>query len=158
MKTKFNEKYHNNIFNFLISKNSDNKRTIMDIDCFIMKFNSPYYFIIDHKRNNDKCSLSLYRTLATLSGVKLNDNAIIKCFIVRSDIELLKDNTLARTKDAITYIQEIKKTNCYSKNEKDYIEEEFIINNDEILVDFFKPEKHNDTKQIIKSYDRITLL
>jgi len=158
MRKQYDQKYHNNIFNFLISKNSDNKRTIMDIDCFIVKSNSPYYFIIDHKRKNDNSSLNLYRTLSKLSGVKLNDNAVIKCFIVRSDIELLKDNTIARTIDAITYIEEIKNINHYSDNKKDYIKQEFLINNDQLLIDFFKPELHNRTKKIIESYDRITVL
>jgi len=83
---------------------------------------------------------------------------IIKCFIVRSDIELLKDNTIARTIDAISYIEEIKNIHYYSDNKKDYIKQEFLINNDQLLIDFFKPELHNRTKKIIKSYDRITVL
>ena len=76
--TKYNEKYHNNKLNFLLSNKMDRKRCIMDIDTFITKFNSKYCFIIDHKNSNDKCSISLYRQLSNLSGIKLNDNTIYK--------------------------------------------------------------------------------
>ena len=153
----YKEDYHNNIFNFMISKNSDNLRTIMDIDCFICKYNCPYYFIIDHKKMNDNCSLNLYRTLSNLVNVKLNNKAIIKCFIVRSDIELINNNEIARTKNAITYIEEIKE-NIYSKEKIDYIKEQYTITNDNILCDFFKPEKHDETKLKISAYQQLKCL
>lgn len=151
----YKEDYHNNVFNFMISKNSDNLRTIMDLDCFITKFNCPYYFIVDHKKMNDNCSLNLYRTLSNLANVQLNDKARIKCFIVRSDIELINDNRIARTKNAITYIQEIN-NNIFSKDKKDYIKEQYTITNDDILCDFFKPEKHDETLIKISAYKQLT--
>ena len=85
---KYNEKYHNNKLNFLLSINSDRLRTIMDIDTLITKYNTKYTFIIDHKNKNDKCSINLYKQLSNLSNIKLNDNTINKFFIVKSVLKI----------------------------------------------------------------------
>tara|TARA_R100001440_G_scaffold73727_2_gene98491 strand:- start:966 stop:1490 length:525 start_codon:yes stop_codon:yes gene_type:complete len=151
---KYNEKYHNNKLNFLLSINSDRLRTIMDIDTLITKYNTKYTFIIDHKNKNDKCSINLYKQLSNLSNIKLNDNSIIKCFIVKSEIKI-DDNFLnAKTINGISYIQEIK-NNKYGKEPKDFIENEYNITNDKFLVDFFKPEKHDLTKLKISAYEQL---
>ncbi len=105
---KYNEKYHNNKLNFLLSYKSDGFRTIMDIDTLITKFNSKYAFIIDHKNKNDKCSINLYKQLSNLSNIKLNDNTIVKCFIVKSEIEIKNNKSTAETLNDITYIKKLK--------------------------------------------------
>ena len=51
MKNKYNPNYHNNKFNFLISKMFDERRTIMDFDTFISAGNK-IAFLIDHKQED----------------------------------------------------------------------------------------------------------
>ena len=151
---KYNEKYHNNKLNFLLSINSDRKRSIMDIDTLIVKYNCKYTFVIDHKTKSDKCTLNLYRQLSNLSNVKLNDNTIIKCFIVQSEIEIKNDNLSAETVNGISYIQQIK-NNKYGKEPKDFIENEYNITNDKFLVNFFKPEMHDETRLKISAFEQL---
>jgi len=137
MKTiKYNEKYHNNKLNFLLSHKSDRQRTIMDLDTLITKFKFKYAFIIDHKNKNDNCSLNLYKQLSNLSNIRLNDNTIVKCFIVKSEIEIKNNGASAETVNGITYIQEIK-FNKSGAEPKDFIKNEYNITNDDVLVDFF---------------------
>lgn len=152
---KYNEKYHNNKLNFLLSHKSDEFRTIMDIDTLITKFNSKYAFIIDHKNKNDKCSINLYKQLSNLSNIKLNDNTIVKCFIVKSEIEIKNNEATAETLNGITYIQEIK-FNKFGKEPKDFIKNEYNITNDDVLVNFFKPELHEETLKNISIYEQLT--
>ena len=152
---KYNEKYHNNKLNFLLSHKSDGFRTIMDIDTLITKFNSKYAFIIDHKNKNDKCSINLYKQLSNLSNVTLNDNTTIKCFIVKSEIEIKNNEFSAETINEITYIQEIK-YNKFGKEPKDFIKNEYNITNDNILINFFKPELHEETLLKISLYEQLT--
>lgn len=141
-KTKYKQDYYNNKFNFLISELSDKKRSIMDIDCFISKIGCQYSFIIDHKQGNDKTSINTLRQLSKFSDIKLQDNTIIKCFIVRSEIDINK----IKTNNQITNIYEIKNF----KNVKDlrdknnYLKKCYYIHNDNDLKDFFNPKTHNE--------------
>jgi len=144
MKTeKFNKNYHNNEFNYLISKLSDRKRSIMDIDCFISKINCANSFMIDHKKNNDTISPNTLRQLSKFVDVKLQDKSKIKCFILRSDIDTDKNKTV--TYSIVYEIENFNKVKN-KKEKSDYIKSKFIIRNDNDLRDFFKPETHEKTK------------
>jgi len=70
--TKYNEKYHNNKFNFLISKKSDMYRSIIDIDGLITKRdkNIKYCLMYDHKNNNDNPSKRGEKWAKTNTGQK----------------------------------------------------------------------------------------
>ena len=66
MKSQYDSNYHNNKFNFLISKLYDEKRTIMDFDTFISK-GSKLAFLIDHKQEDpwDEISINTLKNLIT---------------------------------------------------------------------------------------------
>lgn len=151
---KFNKDYHNNPFNFLISKKSDKRRSIMDLDCFISKSNCENSFIIDHKKLNDKVSLNTLRQLSKLVDVKLNDNTTTKCFILKSDIDVESTKT-----NNYSMIYEVKSLNEikdeWKAKKEDFIRDSYTIVNDEILVDFFKPEKHKETKIKLKNLSKL---
>lgn len=142
-KTKYKKDYYNNEFNFLISELSDNKRSIMDIDCFISKIGSKNSFIIDHKKKNDVLSINTLRQLSKFVDVKLQDNTIIKCFILRSDIDTDKIRTNTYS---IVYELENWKSIKDKKQKKDYIKNYYTIIDDNNLRDFFQPETHEKTK------------
>ena len=63
-KETYNVNYHNNKFNFLISKLFDERRTIMDFDTFISA-GSKLAFLIDHKQEDpwDEISINLLKNL-----------------------------------------------------------------------------------------------
>jgi len=150
--TKYNEKYHNNKFNFLISKKSDMYRSIIDIDGLITKRdkNIKYCLMYDHKNNNDNPSINTLKELSSLVGVTRGDGLIIKCFIVRSEINILNDNQEVKTDCEVTTVYEIKKWDKhFNKSNKllkhaDFIEKSFDIRSDSLLIKFFQPETHEE--------------
>lgn len=133
------ENYYNNKINELVSKNTDRLRTIMDIDGIISKYGCDLVLMYDYKSLNDKTSMNTLSTLSNFSNVKLNDNRVIKTFIVSEK----KDRYI---------VTEIKYLQFVTKVKSDYIEKSYTIykGQESILVDFFSPEKHNETKQILK--------
>lgn len=133
------ENYYNNKINELVSKNTDRLRTIMDIDGIISKYGCDLVLMYDYKSLNDKTSMNTLSTLSNFSNVKLNDNRIIKTFIVSEK----KDRYI---------VTEIKYLQFVTKVKSDYIEKSYTIykGQESILVDFFSPEKHNETKQMLK--------
>jgi hypothetical protein len=143
----YKEDYHNNHLNWLISNNTDGKRSIMDIDGFITKIGQTYGFMIDHKNNDDIVSINTLRQLSKFAYLTLKDNTIIKCFIVRCSINE-KENKMI---DHAT-IYEIKSYNkAKDKKEKnDFIENTYTLFNTRELVDFLSPEKHNKIIEQIK--------
>ena len=76
------ENYYNNKINELVSKNTDRLRTIMDIDGIISKYGYDLILMYDYKSLNDEISINTLSTLSNFSNVKLNDNRIIKTFII----------------------------------------------------------------------------
>ena len=141
---KFNSNYHNNEFNYLISELTDVKRSIMDIDCMITKFNYNT-FMIDHKKNEDTTSLNTLIQLSNYVGVTLNDKTKVQCFIVRSNV----NTDICETANGITMIYEIKNINDVvdKKNKTDYIKGIFKTKNDNELKLFFQQETHNEIKE-----------
>ena len=141
---KFNSNYHNNEFNYLISELTDVKRSIMDIDCMITKFNYNT-FMIDHKKNEDTTSLNTLMQLSNYVDVTLNDKTKVQCFIVRSNI----NTEICETANGITMIYEIKNINNVldKKNKTDYIKGVFKTKNDNELKLFFQQETHNEIKE-----------
>jgi hypothetical protein len=133
------ENYYNNKINELVSKNTDRLRTIMDIDGIISKYGCDLVLMYDYKSLNDKTSMNTLSTLSNFSNVKLNDNRIIKTFIVSEK----KDRYI---------VTEIKYLQFVTKVKSDYIQKSYTIykGQESILVDFFSPEKHNETKQMLK--------
>lgn len=132
------ENYYNNKINELISKNTDRQRTIMDIDGIVSKYGCDLVLMYDYKSLNDDTSLNTLSTLSNFSNVKLNDERIIKTFIVSEK----KDRYI---------VTEIKYLKFYTKVKSDYIEKSYTIykGQESILVDLFSPEKHNKTKQML---------
>jgi hypothetical protein len=143
----YKEDYHNNHLNWLLSNNTDGKRSIMDIDGFITKIGQTYGFMIDHKNNNDIVSINTLRQLSKFSYLTLKDNTTIKCFIVRCSINE-KENKI--TDHATIY--EIKSYNKVKdkKEKNDFIENTYTLFNTIELIDFLSPEKHNKIIEQIK--------
>jgi hypothetical protein len=143
----YKEDYHNNHLNWLLSNNTDGKRSIMDIDGFITKIGQTYGFMIDHKNNTDIVSINTLRQLSKFSYLTLKDNTIIKCFIVRCNINE-KENKIT---DHVT-IYEIKSYNKVKdkKEKSDFIENRYTLFNTIELIDFLSPEKHNKIIEQIK--------
>lgn len=149
MKTrkKFDPKYHNNPFNYLISEHTDLKRSIIDIDCVLTKYNHDS-FLIDHKKEGDLTSINTIRTLSNYVGVRLNDKTKIKCFIVRSNI----DTDRCETVDGVTMIYEIKNYNDVvdKKNKAEFVKAIYKTTNDTELKMFFQQETHEEIKNQLK--------
>lgn len=144
----FNKSYYNNEFNYLISNLTDRSRSIMDIDCFLSKIGQNNSFMIDHKKHNDKVSINTLRELSKFVNVKLKDNSIISCYIVRSDI-----NTNENKTDTYSVVYEIKSFNNVidKKNKIDYVKHTYTIRNDKDLKLFFQPETHTKTKERLRN-------
>lgn len=144
---KFNSKYHNNEFNYLISELTDVSRSIMDIDCVLSKykFNT---FMIDHKKNEDTTSLNTLMQLSNYVGVTLNDKTKIQCFVIRSNV----NTEVCETVDGITMIYEIKNINDVKdkKNKTDFIKGIFKTTNDNELKLFFQQETHEEIKEKLR--------
>lgn len=144
---KFNSKYHNNEFNYLISELTDVRRSIMDIDCVLSKykFNT---FMIDHKKNEDTTSLNTLMQLSNYVGVTLNDKTKIQCFVIRSNV----NTEVCETVDGITMIYEIKNINDVKdkKNKTDFIKGIFKTTNDNELKLFFQQETHEEIKEKLR--------
>ena len=149
MKTrkKFNSNYHNNEFNYLISELTDIKRSIIDIDCVIAKFNYNT-FMIDHKKNGDETSLNTLLNLSNYADVELNNKSKIQCFIVRSNV----NTETCETVDGVTMIYEIKNINNVvdKKNKTDFIKGVFKTTNDNQLKLFFQQETHESIKEKLR--------
>lgn len=130
--------YYNNKINELVSKNTDRLRTIMDIDGIISKYGYDLILMYDYKSLNDVTSINTLRMLSNFSNVKLNDNRIVKTFIVSEK----KDRHI---------VTEIKYLQFFSNIKSDYIEKSYTIHKgqESTLVDFFSPEKHNEIKQML---------
>jgi hypothetical protein len=144
---QFNPKYHNNEFNYLISELTDIKRSIIDIDCVISKFNYNT-FMIDHKKNQDETSLNTLINLSNYVDVELNNKSKIQCFIVRSNV----NTEVCETQDGTTMIYEIKNiNNVVDKNNKtDFIKGIYKTTNDNQLRLFFQQETHEATKEKLR--------
>lgn len=144
---KFNPNYHNNEFNYIISELTDIKRSIIDIDCVISKYNFNT-FMIDHKKNEDETSLNTLLNLSNYVDVELNNKSKIQCFIVRSNVNTETCETL----DGVTMIYEIKNINevLNKKNKTDFIKGIFKTTNDEQLKLFFQPETHESVKEKLR--------
>jgi hypothetical protein len=142
-KTEYKKDYYNNEFNYLISKVCDKKRSIMDIDCFISKIGYKKSFIVDHKKKSDNVSMNTLRQLSKFVNVKLQDNSIMKCFILRSDIDTANVKT-----NSYSVVYELNDWNSVKdkKQKKDYIKNYYTIIDDNNLKDFFQPETHEKTK------------
>lgn len=149
MKTrkKFNPNYHNNEFNYLISELTDIKRSIIDIDCVIAKFNYNT-FMIDHKKNGDETSLNTLFNLSNYVDVELNNKSKIQCFIVRSNV----NTETCETADGVTMIYEIKNINNVvdKKNKTDFIKGIYKTTNDNQLKLFFQQETHYEIKEKLR--------
>ena len=132
------ENYYNNKINELVSKNTDRLITIMDIDGIISKYGYDLILMYDYKSLNDEISINTLSTLSNFSNVKLNDNRIIKTFIISEK----KDRYI---------VTEIKYLQFITKVKSDYIENTYTMykGQESTLVDFFSPEKHNETKQTL---------
>ena len=132
------ENYYNNKINELVSKNTDRLITIMDIDGIISKYGYDLILMYDYKYLNDEISINTLSTLSNFSNVKLNDNRIIKTFIISEK----KDRYI---------VTEIKYLQFITKVKSDYIENTYTMykGQESTLVDFFSPEKHNETKQTL---------
>ena len=152
-KETYNVNYHNNKFNFLISKLFDEKRTIMDFDTFISA-GSKLAFLIDHKQEDpwDEISINLLKNLMNFNNLKLNNNCILKSFIVRSNIFLFNKDTEAKTSCFTTIYEliEFNKDLMYKKtnelNAKEFIKNSYTLRSDEELKNFFNPETHEKFK------------
>jgi hypothetical protein len=144
---KFNPNYHNNEFNYLISELTDIKRSIMDIDCLIAKYNYNT-FMIDHKKNGDETSLNTLLNLSNYANVELNNKSKVQCFIVRSNVNI----ETCKTEDGITMIYEIKNINEVTdkKNKTDFIKGVFKTTNDNDLKLFFQPETHTEVREKLR--------
>jgi hypothetical protein len=144
---KFNPNYHNNEFNYLISELTDIKRSIMDIDCLIAKYNYNT-FMIDHKKNGDETSLNTLLNLSNYANVELNNKSKVQCFIVRSNV----NTETCKTEDGITMIYEIKNINEVTdkKNKTDFIKGVFKTTNDNDLKLFFQPETHPEVREKLR--------
>lgn len=153
MKSKYNSNYHNNKFNFLISKLYDEKRTIMDFDTFISKGNK-LAFLIDHKQEDpwDEISINTLKNLMNFNNIKLNNNCTLKCFIVRSNITLYNEDTDAKTSCYTTVYELINYNNdlMYKKTEDlkgvDFIKNSYVLRNDNELIKFFDVTTHESYK------------
>ena len=149
MKTrkKFNNNYHNNEFNYLISELTDTSRSIMDIDCVLSKY---YFntFMIDHKKNEDTTSLNTLMQLSNYVDVTLNDKTKIQCFVIRSNV----NTETCETVNGITMIYEIKNINDVKdkKNKTDFIKGIYKTTNDNQLRLFFQQETHEATKEKLR--------
>jgi hypothetical protein len=149
MKTRkaYRSNYYNNEFNYLISELTDLKRSIIDIDCVLTKFNYNTFFI-DHKKTGDKTSLNTVRTLANYVDTRLTDSTKIQCFIVRSNV----NTETCETIDGITTIYEIKNIKEVKDrtNKLEYIKAIYKTTNDNELKLFFQQETHNQIKNKLK--------
>jgi len=132
------ENYYNNKINELVSKNTNRQRTIMDIDGIISKYGCDLVLMYDYKSLNDETSLNTLNTLSNFSNVKLNDDRIVKTFIISEK----KDRYI---------VTEIKYLQFYTKVKSDFIEKSYTIfkGQESILIDLFSPEKHKETKQML---------
>lgn len=144
---KYNNKYHNNEFNYLISELTDIKRSIMDIDCVLTKYKYNT-FMIDHKKNEDTTSLNTLMQLSNYVGVTLNDKTQVQCFIVRSNV----NTETCETVNGITMIYEIKNINDVKdkKNKTDFIKGIYKTTNDIQLKLFFQQETHEEIKEKLR--------
>ena len=141
---KFNKNYHNNVLNAKLSSILDRKRSIMDIDIYLSKIGCKTTIMADHKKTNDKASIS---TLKCLSELVTDTN---HCFIVRNEI----NEQTGEVVNDLTTIYEIKKFDVapkYSTNKQDFIENIFELRNDKELALFFDVEKHNEFKELLLS-------
>lgn len=141
-KFNFNKNYHNNVLNAKLSSILDKKRSIMDIDIYLSKIGCNTTIMADHKKTNDKASIS---TLKCLSQLVTNTN---HCFIVRNEI----NEQTGEIVNDLTTIYEIKEFNNdlkYSKNKQDFIKNIFELRNDQELALFFDVEKHNEFKKLL---------
>ena len=153
MKNKYNPNYHNNKFNFLISKMFDERRTIMDFDTFISAGNK-IAFLIDHKQEDpwDDISVNLLKNLMNFNNIKLNNNCTLKSFIVRSNIILLNNDEDAKTScfttvyELINFNNELMYKETKELKTKDFILNSYTLRSDEEVKKFFDPETHNDFK------------
>ena len=160
MKNKYNPNYHNNKFNFLISKMFDEKRTIMDFDCFISA-GDKIAFLVDHKQEDpwDDISVNLLKNLMNFNNIKLNNNCTLKTFIVRSNIFLFNKDEEAKTSCFTTVYELIDYDNnlMYKKTQdlktKDFVKNSYTLRTDEEVKMFFNPESHNKFK--LKIIDRL---
>ena len=143
----YKEDYHNNHLNWLLSNNTDSKRSIMDIDGFITKIGQKYGFMIDHKNNNDTVSINTLRQLSKFSYLTLNDNTIIKSFIVRCTIDEKENKMVDHA--TIYEIRNYKKV-IDKKEKNDFIENTYTLFETRELIDFLSPEKHNQLIEKIK--------
>jgi len=136
--------YYNNKINKLISEKTDDKRTIMDIDGLITKYGKYPILMYDYKSKNDTTTVNTLRQLSNFSNVKLNDNRNIKTFIISE-----KENEYIITE--LKYVKE------YSKNKEDYIKNSYNISKEQnnILIDFFSPELHLKTKELLQQQTSI---
>lgn len=135
----FKKGYHNNPLNALLSGVLDKKRTIMDIDGVTSKIGCKTKIYYDHKKMNDRITLSTLREYSSL--VKENTH----CFIVRCDI----DEESGEIKDNKVIIYEIKAPNEVTKfkEKNDYIKNDFKLSSHKELGEFFKVENHLDYKK-----------
>ena len=153
MKTQYDSNYHNNKFNFLISKMFDERRTIMDFDTFISAGNK-IAFLIDHKQEDpwDNISINTLKNLMNFNNIKLNNNCTLKCFVVRSNIILYNDDADAKTACYTTVYELIDYNNklMYKDTEDlegvDFIKHSYVLRSDDEVKEFFDPEKHEKFK------------
>jgi hypothetical protein len=153
MKTQYDSNYHNNKFNFLISKLYDEKRTIMDFDTFISEGNK-IAFLIDHKLEDpwDTISINTLKNLMNFNNIKLKNNCTLKCFIVRSNILLYNNDNDAKTSCYTTVYELIDYNNelMYKKSKElkgvDFIKHSYILRSDNELKEFFDAQTHEDFK------------
>tara|TARA_R110000772_G_scaffold238744_1_gene350753 strand:+ start:1261 stop:1683 length:423 start_codon:yes stop_codon:yes gene_type:complete len=134
------EKYYNNKINELVSKETDRLRTIMDIDGIISKYGCNLILMYDYKSINDTTTTNTLSVLSNFSNIKLNDNRLVKTFIINE-------------KQNMYIITEIKYVGVFTKVKSDYIEKTYKIHKgqEQVLIDFLSPEKHNKTKQILNT-------
>lgn len=144
---KYNNNYHNNPLNWLLSIKTDKKRSIMDIDGFITKMGEPIGFLIDHKNNHDNITPNTLRQLSKFSDLMLKDNTIIKSFIVRCSIDEEKQEMMGPAT-----IYEVKSFNDVKskKERKDFIKNTYTLLDTIELMKFLSPESHIDIINEIK--------
>ena len=151
---KFVDKYHNNIFNFHVSKANTHNCCIMDIDVYLSSFESKQQFFIDHKKPNDSIKTHTCRTLNVLSSSNYNNSYINEsyAYIVVGDMPEKSYHDVGEF-SRLTVLEIINDKFIISSNVEDFIKDEFYLNSFIEFDIFFNIEKNVHKRNKVKYYN-----
>ena len=152
----YQNKYHNNIFNFHVSKANTDNCLIMDIDLYMSSFDSKQQIFIDHKKSSDKLEKHTCRTLNILASASYKGSYIKEshAYVVVGDMPEKSFHDNAKFSRLKVY-EIVNDRFVISKHLEDFIKDEFYINTIVEFDIFFNIEKKAIIRNKVKYYNEV---